>query len=142
VPGAAVIALGAGALGATLAGPPDLEAAPVPAAPGTVAARVVAMEPLEQDALTAALTVTDTDWGTRFDWSCIYLNELWRDAGPQDYDMVMTDRSGASTVLATWTATSRTTENLAASTDVRLDQIRSIEIRASRSGLPLAHTDL
>jgi hypothetical protein len=72
----------------------------------------------------------------------VYLNELWRDAGPQDYDMVMTDHDGASTVLATWTATSRSTENLAASTEVGLDQIRSIEIRASRSGLPLAHTDL
>ena len=100
------------------------------------------MEPLEADALTAALTITETDWGTRFDWSCVYLNELWKDNGPQDYDMVMTDRTGAATVLATWTATSPSTENLAASTDVSLDQIRSIEIRASQSGTPLAHTDL
>jgi hypothetical protein len=137
---ATVLALGAGALGAALAERPALEAAP--AAPATATTRVLAMEPLEKDALTAALSVTETDWGTRFDWSCVYLNELWRDAGPQDYDMVMTDHDGASTVLATWTATSRSTENLAASTEVGLDQIRSIEIRASRSGLPLAHTDL
>jgi anti-sigma factor RsiW len=142
VAAATVLALGAGAIGATLAGSPTLEAAPAPAGPSAVVTRVVAMEPLEADALTAALTVTDTDWGTRFDWSCVYLDELWLDAGPQDYDMVMTDHAGASTVLATWTATSRSTENLAASTEVSLDQIRSIEIRASLSGVPLAHTDL
>jgi len=147
---AAVIALGGGLLGATLTGSPALEAGPVAttpeptpgtAAPGTVT-QVVDMEPVEADALTAALTITKTDWGTRFDWSCVYLNELWKDNGPQDYDMVMTDRSGTSTVLATWTATSPSTENLAASTEVSLDQIQSVEIRASRSGTPLAHTDL
>jgi len=154
---AAVIALGSGVLGATLATAPAPEAGsavPATAAPGTAApgtppvtgdapsAQVVAMQPLEPNALTAAVTITDTDWGTRFDWSCVYLNQLWKDNGPQDYDMVMTDLSGASTVLATWTATSPSTENLAASTDLPSDQIRSIEIRASRSGTPLAHTDL
>jgi hypothetical protein len=153
---AAVIALTGGLLGAALVGTPTVSAGPVatptpdstapdPAEPGSSAGpatRVVAMTPMEADALTAALTITDTDWGTRFDWSCVYLNELWKDNGPQDYDMVMTDSSGASTVLATWTATSPSTENLAASTDVDREQIRSIEIRASRSGTPLAHTDL
>ena len=144
---AAVIALGGGLLGATLTGSPAVEAGPAattpaePSASGTVT-QVVDMEPVQDDALTAALTITETDWGTRFDWSCVYLNELWKDNGPQDYDMVMTDRSGTSTVLATWTATSPSTENLAASTDVNRDQIQSIEIRASRSGTPLAHTDL
>jgi hypothetical protein len=147
---AALVALGGGLLGSALTGSPATEAgpgvtassAPTPdSAPGTVT-QVVAMEPMEADALTAALTITETDWGTRFDWSCVYLNELWKDNGPQDYDMVMTDRSGTSTVLATWTATSPSTENLAASTDVDRDQIRSIEIRASLSGTPLAHTDL
>jgi hypothetical protein len=140
---AAVLAFGAGMLGATLVGSPATEAGPAATAtPGPGATQVVAMEPLEADALTAALTITATDWGTRFDWSCVYLNELWKDNGPQDYDMVMTDRSGVSTVLATWTATSRSTENLAASTEIDRDQIRTIEIRASRSGTPLAHTDL
>jgi anti-sigma factor RsiW len=149
---AVVIALGGGLLGAALTGSPALQAGPAPttvseppspssSAPGPVT-QVVNMEPMEADALTAALTITETDWGTRFDWSCVYLNELWKDNGPQDYDMVMTDRSGAATVIATWTATSPSTENLAASTDVSRDQIRSIEIRASRSGTPLAHTDL
>jgi len=148
---AAVIALASGALGASLAGTSAPDAAPVP--PSSVpassvpsspvtAAQVVAMQPVEPNALTASLTITDTDWGTRFDWSCVYLNELWKDNGPQEYDMVMTDLNGASTVLATWTATSATTENLAASTDVPRDRIRSIEIRAGQSGLPLAHSDL
>lgn len=145
---AVLIGLGGAALGAGLSSSPALEAAPATPAtgpttgPATAVTRVVDMEPLEPDALTAALTITDTDWGTRFDWSCVYLNELWKNNGPQDYDMVMTDVDGGSTVLATWTATSRSTENLAASTDVPRDRIRSIEIRASLSGLPLAHTDL
>ncbi|WEO76135.1 zf-HC2 domain-containing protein [Cryobacterium sp. SO2] len=148
VAAAVLIALGGGALGAVLTSSPGVEAGPAvppatsPAATPTEATRIVAMEPLEPNALTAALTITDTDWGTRFDWSCVYLNELWKDNGPQDYDMVMTDRNGDSTVLATWTATSPSTENLAASTDVPRDQIQSIEIRASQSGLALAHTDL
>jgi len=146
---AAVIALGGGFLGAALTTGPAVEAGPAappasapPASNGTASTLVVAMEPVQEDALTAALTITDTDWGTRFDWSCVYLNQLWKDNGPQDYDMVMTDLAGTSTVLATWTATSPSTENLAASTDVTRDQIRSVEIRASRSGTPLAHTDL
>jgi hypothetical protein len=142
---AVLVALGGGALGAALTSSPTLEAGPT-APPATSqparATQVVNMEPLEPNALTAALTITDTDWGTRFDWSCVYLNELWKDNGPQDYDMVMTDLAGDSTVLATWTATSPSTENLAASTDVPLDQIQSIEIRASQSGIALAHTDL
>jgi hypothetical protein len=146
---ATAIALGGGLLGAALAGSPAVQAGPAATTPAESTAppsgpvtQVVDMEPVEADALTAALTITDTDWGTRFDWSCVYLNELWKNNGPQDYDMVMTDRSGVSTVLATWTATSPSTENLAASTDVGREQIRSIEIRASRSGTPLAHTDL
>ncbi|QYF72113.1 anti-sigma factor [Cryobacterium sp. PAMC25264] len=139
---AAVIALGSGVLGATLATAPAPEAGSAVPSANAPAIQVVAMEPLEPNALTAAVTITDTDWGTRFDWSCVYLNELWKDNGPQDYDMIMTDRSGASTVLATWTATSPSTENLAASTDLPSEQIQSIEIRASRSGTPLAHTDL
>ncbi|WP_104167031.1 anti-sigma factor [Cryobacterium sp. N22] len=146
---AAVLALGGGVLGAALATSPTPQAglaepsAPAPpASAGTTSTTVVAMEPVEADALTAALTITDTDWGTRFDWSCVYLNQLWKDNGPQDYDMVMTDQDGTATVLATWTATSPSTENLAASTDLSVDQIRSVEIRASVSGTPLAHTDL
>jgi len=152
---AAVLLLGGGLLGAALTAPSTLEAGPVASAPPAstptdstpadqtpTATRVVAMQPVQADALTADLTITDTDWGTRFDWSCVYLNELWKDNGPQDYDMVMTDRAGASTVLATWTATSPSTENLAASTDLPLEQIRSVEIRASASGTPLAHSDL
>jgi len=144
VTAAVLIGLGGAALGAGLTSSPALQAAPTapPTDPATAVTRVVDMEPLEPDALTAALTITDTDWGTRFDWSCVYLNELWKNNGPQDYDMVMTDVDGGSTVLATWTATSPSTENLAASTDVPRDRIRSIEIRASLSGLPLAHTDL
>jgi hypothetical protein len=143
--GAVLVALGGAALGAGLGSSTTLQAAPTPAAPApsvSQVSQVVQMEPVEPDALTAALTITDTDWGTRFDWSCVYLNTLWQDDGPQDYDMVLTDLDGASTVLATWTATSRSTENLAASTEVPLDRIRSIEIRASLSGLPLAHTSL
>ena len=146
---AAVLALGGGILGAALATSPTPEAGPAvpsatapPASAGTTSTTVVAMEPVQADALTAALSITDTDWGTRFDWSCVYLNQLWKDNGPQDYDMVMTDQDGTSTVLATWTATSPSTENLAASTDLSVDQIRSVEIRASVSGTPLAHTNL
>jgi hypothetical protein len=147
---AAVIAVGGGMLGATLATPSAPLTAATPSPPAGEAdapsagptALVVAMEPLEPDALTAALTITSTEWGTRFDWSCVYLNQLWKDNGPQGYDMVMTDSAGTSTVLATWTATSPSTENLAASTDLPTDRIVSVEIRASRSGTPLAHSDL
>lgn len=143
---AAVIALAGGLLGAALTTPAAPLAAPAPpaAAPSTTApsTTVLAMEPLEPDALSAALTVTETEWGTRFDWSCVYLDRLWTDNGSQDYDMVMTDLSGTSTVLATWTATSRSTENLAASTDLPSRQIRSVEIRARASGVPLARSDM
>ena len=87
VAAAAVIALGGGLLGAVLAGSPagvagpaaltppaTTQPAPLPGTGGAVPTQVVAMEPVEADALTAALTITDTDWGTRFDWSCVYLN--------------------------------------------------------------------
>lgn len=146
---AAVIGLAGGLLGATLATPaaplavpPTAPSASTPLASSPSASTVLAMEPLEPDALSAALTITETEWGTRFDWSCVYLNQLWTDNGSQDYDMVMTDRAGTATVLATWTATGRSTENLAASTDLPSRQIRSVEIRARASGVPLARSEL
>ena len=146
---AGIVMCGGLLLGSTFTAGPELQAGPVaptvsaPAPTGsTPATLVVAMQPLEPNALTADLTITETDWGTRFDWSCVYLNELWKDNGPQGYDMVMTDVDGTSTVLATWSATSPSTENLAASTDLPSERIASVEIRATESGTPLAHSDL
>jgi hypothetical protein len=93
--------------------------------------------------MTADLTITSKDWGTRFDWTCHYVDGAWTGgASAPSYDLVVTDKSGHQTTVATWTASGATAANLSASTGLRVGDIRSVEIRPAGSQTTLVKTAL
>ncbi|CAN5217936.1 zf-HC2 domain-containing protein [soil metagenome] len=131
--GAAVLVAAAVAVGAFFVGSAATAPARAPAA--------VAMTPLVQHAVTANLAVTPKKWGTRLDWNCRYAKSFDA-AGAVDYDLVVTNRSGTETVVATWTAYGDAAKNLSASTSVPATDIRSVEIRLEGSTAALARAEL
>lgn len=102
-----------------------------------------AMDQVRPGELTAQLAVTPKGWGTRFDWSCTYLNDAWSSGGSApSYDLVVTTAGGEQIVVATWLATKGTAQGLVASTSTRAGDIRSVEIRPSGSATDLVRSTL
>jgi len=114
-----------------------------PSAVGSTSAGTIAMEPIREGTITAELSIAEKAWGTRFDWSCEYLDDRWSERGsPPAYDLVVTDASGTERTVATWTAAGSRAGGLTASSSVRTSDIRAVEIRVSGSGTPLARAEL
>ena len=126
VAAAAVVAIGAGALGATVfprSGP---------------AAEVVlqAMQSTPKGGINAALAVTEKKWGTRLDWTCDYIADWAKNAA--SYDIVVTTVEGIESAVGTWSPASDHAGGLAASTSIPTDSIRTVDIRLSGTKEPLA----
>ena len=126
VAAAAVVAIGAGALGATVfprSGPP---------------AEVVlqAMQSTPKGGINAALAVTEKKWGTRLDWTCDYIAGWAKNAA--SYDIVVTTVEGIESAVGTWSPASDHAGGLAASTSIPTDSIRTVDIRLSGTKEPLA----
>jgi anti-sigma factor RsiW len=102
---------------------------------------IVAMAPLHQDAITASIQVTKKGWGTRFDWSCAYMNSAWAGTATS-YDLVVTDKAGKTTTVATWTTAGPEASGLSASTGIPTANIRSVEIRLTGTTTPLLRENL
>jgi anti-sigma factor RsiW len=102
----------------------------------------VAMAPIHQHVITASLSVTRTAWGTRFDWSCSYPGVATIYAGPVSYDLVVVKKSGAKSVVATWSATGPHAAGLTASSDIAYGDISSVEIRLTGSSTALLRENL
>ncbi|MGH3325275.1 MAG: hypothetical protein ACRDOV_12770, partial [Streptomyces sp.] len=60
----------------------------------------------------------------------------------RSYELVITDKKGGESVVATWEAGGRSAQHLAASSRFRADDIRSVDIRWVGSPQPLARTAL
>lgn len=104
---------------------------------------VVPMSQVEPNSMTADVRVTSKPWGTRFDWSCEYLGSTPAPAyAPATYDLVVTDISGAQTVIATWSATGPKAVGLSASSGIPISNLRSVEIRAAGAVTPLVRGEL
>jgi hypothetical protein len=101
----------------------------------------VAMSPLNQHALTASLTVTKKGWGTRFDWSCNYLGDTWQGESVS-YDLVVTDKSGKQSTVATWSSAGPHAKGLTASSAIPTDNIRTVVIRLTGTTTPLLEENL
>jgi hypothetical protein len=101
----------------------------------------VAMSPLNQHAITASLTVTKKGWGTRFDWSCNYLGDTW-EGKSVSYDLVVTDKLGKQSTVATWSSTGPHANGLTASSAIPTDNIRTVEIRLTGTTTPLLEENL
>ena len=137
---AAILALGGIAVGAGLHPSPDAAHAPVSSAP---AGTTLAMTPLQPGTMTATLTVRAMPWGTRFDWSCDYLNRDGQLNWAKSYALVATDSTGAETTVATWSATQEPrAAELASSSKLATSTIRRVEIRAVGSNAALVAVNL
>jgi hypothetical protein len=113
-----------------------------PSPTSTPAVSVIRMQPVGDATMTADLSVTQKAWGTRLDWSCRYGDGSGDSRYQPSYDLVVTDASGAESVVASWRATGPKAGGLAASSSVPTPEIRSIEIRAGDSDAPLVRADL
>lgn len=90
----------------------------------------VALSPVGDSVMTATLALSSVPWGTSIDMTCTYpATATWGgDDGPWAYSLVVTDDSGNSSQVSTWTAVPGKTIHLDAGTSTPLDQIASIEI--------------
>jgi hypothetical protein len=112
-------------------------ALPRPSAPGV---SLQAMTAGQREGVTAALAVTPEQWGTRLDWECEYTKN-WATAVNR-YDLVVTTKNGAESVVASWAPTGAETSNLAAATVIPTSEIRTIAIREAGTTTPLAVSTL
>jgi Putative zinc-finger len=106
------------------------------------AANAVAMAPIQQHVITASMRVTQKAWGTRFDWSCSYPGATALYSAPVSYDLVVVTKSGARSVVATWSSTGPHSAGLSASSDIAYGDIGSVEIRLSGSSNTLLRENL
>jgi anti-sigma factor RsiW len=143
---AAAVALLAGgaALGSALrAGVSAPVADPSPSASAPLdqglPADAVSMRSELDDGVIAQLAVTGKPWGTRFDWSCAYAGG---GPGKGAYDLVAIGEDGSRTVVATWGAGQAEATQLAATSSIPVDSIRTVQITPSDSDVVLASRDL
>ena len=130
-------AAAAGAVYVQVAGSPP-PAAQIQAASATA----LHFTPVADSALAATGSLTTQPWGTQIDWKCAYTPSPAEYASPgpgtpEEYRLVVVDSRGATTQVATWTATPGTVATPTATTDVPTADIRSVEIRAVASGKTL-----
>ena len=104
-------------------------------------APIVAMQPLHQKEITASIQVTKKGWGTRFDWTCTYAGASWEGL-TTSYDLVVTQKSGAMTTVATWTTAGPRASGLSASSGIPTSSIKSVEIRLTGTKTPLLQENL
>ncbi|HEY1532297.1 MAG TPA: zf-HC2 domain-containing protein [Galbitalea sp.] len=109
----------------------------------TPVAPAIAMASLDQHMVTARMSVTQKAWGTRFDWSCTYpgaTNSIY--GSPVSYDLVVVQKSGTRSVVATWTSVGPHAAGLTASSDIAYGDISSVEVRLTGSSKTLLREDL
>ena len=108
----------------------------------TPVATPVAMSSLDQHVITASMSVTRKAWGTRFDWSCSYPGADAAYSTPVSYDLVVVQKSGARSVVATWSSVGPHAAGLTASSDIAYGDISSVEIRLTGSSKTLLRENL
>jgi hypothetical protein len=102
----------------------------------------VTMSQIQPNVMTADLRVTSKPWGTRFDWSCKYLGILTGRYSPKFYELVITDASGRKFTIATWSSTGPSAAELVTTSSLPIAEIRTVEIRATGSTLPLVRGEI
>jgi anti-sigma factor RsiW len=103
----------------------------------------VAMAPIQhENVITASMAVTPKAWGTRFDWSCSYPVGSGIYSSAVSYDLVVVKKSGAQSIVATWSSTGPHAVGLSASSDIAFGDIRSVEIRPTESTTTLLRENL
>ncbi|MEA9986821.1 MULTISPECIES: anti-sigma factor family protein [Subtercola] len=92
--------------------------------------------------LTAVATFADEPWGTLIEWKCTYGGGSQPEqAYSRGYAMVITDRAGLSTQVATWSSGPGTVALPTATTSIRRADIASATIIATDSGQVLLRAE-
>lgn len=127
-----VAAFGVAATAAVIAAALVL-AQPVPVTPE---AQVfpISLDQVVASPLHADIRLVTHDWGTIIEMSCRYDSGGKGYGGDAAYGMYVTDSSGASTQLSTWTAKPGTTVEPTGTTRLAISDIRSIEVRSIDTG--------
>lgn len=102
-----------------------------------VLGRQVAMTELIPNSMTVNLHILGKKWGSQITWDCTYARLQPDNASAEPYNLVITDKAGLSTVVASWQAIGTSAKGLVASTKLSLAQIKSIEIRDAGSIHPI-----
>jgi hypothetical protein len=110
-------------------------------------ASALTMTPVKPIPLTATVSLSRHDWGTRIEMNCTY------GVGPADTDhdgdeagdklaMVVIGRDGSQDQVATWVALDGTTATPRGSTSMPMDQIASVQIISADAGVLLLQRNL
>lgn len=84
--------------------------------------------------LSADIRLVEHEWGTSIEMSCRYAAGVSDYGGETAYGMYVTDASGNTTQLATWTAKPGHTVEPSGTTSLALADIRSVDVRSLDSG--------
>ena len=96
----------------------------------------------EPNVMKVELQATEKGWGTQFQWNCIYTEIRTELQSPESYDLVVTDSSGAKTVVATWREIGEIAKGLGAATSIPWQNIRAVEIRATGTTEPVMRAEV
>ena len=102
----------------------------------------VAMVAMEKNAMVVDMRVTKKKWGTQFSWNCVYGSDATSSIAPQTYDLVVTQTSGVTTTVATWSQAGDSAKGLVASTGIPLSQIKSVEVQYTDTHAPVVRGEI
>lgn len=102
----------------------------------------VAMVAMEKNAMVVDMRVTKKKWGTQFTWNCTYGNDEISATAPQSYDLVVTQTSGVTTTVATWSQAGDSAKGLVASTGIPLSKIKSVEVQYTDTHAPVVRGEI
>lgn len=101
-----------------------------------------AMEPEVDLPVSASVTLTDVEWGTRLDLSCHYDNVPDSPYAVWSYRLTVTGIDGSTSELSSWRITEGETVHVSAASALPFDAIRSVEIRALETDEVLLRADV
>jgi hypothetical protein len=98
-----------------------------------VPARMQAMTQVDQDRLSATVSLEDVAWGTRMRLACTYRGGDWGEGSPS-YALVVRTRDGSTEQVATWRGVPDRETRLEAATAADVADIASVEVLVSGTG--------
>jgi anti-sigma factor RsiW len=111
-----------------------------PSAPPQASVSALPMSQIGTTALASTVSVRSQNWGTFIDLNCVCLAPVY--AHHDKLAMVVVNRDGSHSQLATWTAEPGHTANPAGSTSTPVDQIAAVQIVSADNGQVLLQRSL
>lgn len=116
----------AAAVAAAVVVPVVLQGTPAPPPTASVTLKQTVPSPLS-----ATVSMTSTDWGTRIDMTCVYDEWSGGSGERRAYGLYVVDKTGKDHLVSTWLAGPGDTARTTGSIDLGVDQMRSVEVRAA-----------